>query len=179
MCMEGKEPFRVVNVVVGRRGKYNWSGLWVRRLGQNEDGKVCSCGWELQYATVDVKRNEIGIHMWGGNDTSILTTSQFALPTNHSSFVTSLPPHSPHDTVFFLLCTHILLVTSSHPSQFPSPSNPTYNTYSTRIRIPVKILNYGNYVKGNVCWCNCWVYHVILCCITSPLSIFIDSCSLL
>ena len=147
---ERKEPFGVVNVVEGRRGKYNWSGLWVRRLGQNEDGKVCSCGWALQYATVGVKRNEIGIHMWGGKDTSILTTSQFALPTNYSCFVTSLPPHSRHDMVFFLLCTHTLLVISSYLSTSPPLLNPTYNTYSTRIRIPVKVLNYGNYVKGNI-----------------------------
>ena len=54
---------------------------------------------------------------------SFLTPSQFALPTNHSSFIPpfSPPTHSPHDTVLFLSCTHVL----SHfftPSLFSYPS---------------------------------------------------------
>ena len=73
---------------------------------------------------------------------SVLTPSQFALPTNYSSFIPpfSPPTHSLHDTVLSLSCTHVL----SHfftPPVSPPLLNPTYNTYSTGIRVPVKNTN--------------------------------------
>ena len=40
-------------------GKANW--------GRGENGKVCNCGWEPR-AIVGVKRNEMSIHVRGGNE---------------------------------------------------------------------------------------------------------------
>ena len=55
--MKGKGPYRVVNVVVGRRG--NKTGVVCRQgeLRRGKNGNVCNCGCE-PCATVGVKGNK-------------------------------------------------------------------------------------------------------------------------